>query len=71
MSLKRQLTLKNGIPLGIGSILGSGILFLPSLAYSISGQNVGYVWLLSILLCLPLLIIFTEMVKKNARKLWH
>ena len=65
MELKRQLTLKNGIALGIGSIIGSGILFLPSLTYSISGQNVGYVWLLAILLCLPLLVIFTEMVKKR------
>ena len=39
MKLERQLTLKNGIPLGIGSIIGSGILFLPSLTYSISGQK--------------------------------
>ena len=62
--LKRQLTLRNGIPLGIGSIAGSGILFLPSLTYSISGTNIAYVWALSVLLCIPLLVIFTEMVKR-------
>ena len=45
-------------------MIGSGILFLPSMTYSISGQNIGYVWILSILLCFPLLIMFTEMVKK-------
>ena len=64
MGLKRQLTLKNGIPLGIGSIMGSGILFLPSLTYSISNNNVAYVWIISTLFCLPLLVMFTEMVKK-------
>ncbi|NNM60170.1 MAG: amino acid permease [Legionellales bacterium] len=62
-TLKRQLTLKDGIFLSIGSIMGSGILFLPSLIYATAGSNILYVWLITTLLCLPLLYIFIDMVK--------
>jgi len=30
VTLERHLTLRHGIPLAVGSIAGSGILFLPS-----------------------------------------
>jgi amino acid efflux transporter len=61
--LKRQLTLKEGVPLALGSILGSGVLFLPSLTYAVSGSYTIWVWILTTLFCLPLLFIFTNMVK--------
>lgn len=62
-TLARQLTLKDGIALGIGSIMGSGILFLPSFSYSLSGTDVLVAWVLTTLFCLPLLIVFSDMVK--------
>lgn len=51
------------LPLGIGSIIGSGILFLPSLTYRVAGQDVGLVWILSILICIPGIIFFKDMIK--------
>lgn len=62
-ALARQLTVKDGIALGIGSIMGSGILFLPSFSYGLSGADVLLAWVLTTLFCLPLLIVFSDMVK--------
>jgi amino acid efflux transporter len=61
--LTRELTLKDGIALAIGSIAGSGILFLPSLTYSIGGPDVLLIWIGGTLLCFPMLFMFTDMVK--------
>ncbi len=61
--LKRALTLRDGVALAIGSIAGSGILFLPSLTYALAGRDVLLVWLGGTLLCLPLLFMFTAMVR--------
>jgi amino acid efflux transporter len=61
--LTRALTLKDGIALAIGSIAGSGILFLPSLTYSIGGRDVLLIWIGGTLLCFPMLFMFTDMVK--------
>lgn len=58
----RRLTIKDGVALGIGSIMGSGILFLPSLTYQVSGRDVLVAWALTTFLCLPLLLIFKEMI---------
>src|ERR1035438_5021750 len=63
MALKRQLTLKDGIGLGLGSIIGSGILFLPSMTYGLAGTNVLVCWVVTTFLCLPLLYIFSHMVE--------
>lgn len=63
MSLKKQLTILHGLPLAIGSIIGSGILFLPSIIFAMSGKNIFYVWTLMTIICIPLLEIFTDMVK--------
>jgi amino acid efflux transporter len=63
-TLKRQLTLKDGIALALGSVLGSGILFLPSLTFSISGAYTLWVWIITTLLCIPLVYIFSDMVKE-------
>lgn len=61
--LQRTLTVCDGIALAIGSIAGSGILYLPSLTYVLAGQDVLLVWLGGTLLCLPLLFMFTDMVQ--------
>jgi len=58
-----KLTLRQSIPLGIGSILGSGVLFLPSLTYKIALNDVMISWLLIILLCIPGVLLFSEMLK--------
>jgi len=62
-TLKRQLTLKDGISLAFGSVIGSGILFLPSLTYSISGAYTLWVWIITMAICIPLTFIFSDMVK--------
>lgn len=62
MSLKRQLTLVDGISLALGSIMGSGLLFLPSLTAAISGTNTTLVWVAATMLCFPLLYFFNDMV---------
>ncbi len=61
----RRLTRWQAIPLAIGSIAGSGILFLPSAVYSRAGDNSLLVWALSTLLCLPMLLMFDDMVRSN------
>ncbi len=61
--LRRTLTLWDGMALAIGSIAGSGILYLPSLTYVLAGHDVLFVWLGGTLLCLPLLFMFTDMVR--------
>ncbi len=62
-ALKRALTLRDGVALAVGSIAGSGILFLPSLTYVLAGRDVLLVWLGGTLLCLPMLFMFTAMVR--------
>ncbi|MCK8438103.1 APC family permease [Streptomyces sp. D2-8] len=62
---RRGLTRWQAVPLAIGSIAGSGILFLPSATYAEAGENSLLVWGLSILLCLPMLLMFDDMVRAN------
>lgn len=59
------LTRKQAIPLAIGSVAGSGILSLPSAVYIESGGNSLIVWVVSVLLCIPMLLMFDDMVKSN------
>jgi amino acid efflux transporter len=59
----KKLGLFSGTTYAIGSIIGSGILFLPSLTYKLSASNVFLSWLLATLLCIPLLIMFYDMSK--------
>jgi amino acid efflux transporter len=54
---------RQAIPLAIGSIAGSGILFLPSAVYVEAGRNSLLVWALATLVCLPLLLMFQDMVR--------
>lgn len=61
--LKRTLTVWDGIALAIGSIAGSGILYLPSLTYVLAGNDVLIVWLAGTFLCIPMLFMFADMVR--------
>jgi amino acid efflux transporter len=63
VTLQRHLTLRHGIPLAIGSIAGSGILFLPSVTYAIGGRDVLVIWALSMAICIPMLFMFNDMVR--------
>jgi amino acid efflux transporter len=56
---------RQAIPLAIGSVAGSGILFLPSAVYAEAGRNSLLVWVLAPLVCLPMLLMFEDMVRAN------
>jgi amino acid efflux transporter len=62
-SLRRTLGLRDGTVLALGSIAGSGILFLPSLTYSLVGHDALLSWLGAMLLCIPMLFMFADMVR--------
>jgi amino acid efflux transporter len=61
--LERSLGLGGAIVLAVGSIAGSGILFLPSTIYVIAGSDSLVVWALAALLCVPLLAVFGALVR--------
>jgi len=56
---------RQAIPLAIGSVAGSGILFLPSAVYVEAGRNALLVWVLSTVVCVPMLLMFEDMVRAN------
>jgi amino acid efflux transporter len=62
--LPRTLGLGGGIVLAVGSIAGSGILFLPSTIYVIAGSDSLVVWVVAALLCVPLLGVFGALVRQ-------
>ncbi|GAB3447943.1 APC family permease [Actinophytocola sediminis] len=62
---RHGLSRRQAIPLAIGSVAGSGILFLPSAVYAEAGSNSLLVWLLSTVICLPMLLMFEDMVRAN------
>ncbi|MGA8117638.1 MAG: amino acid permease, partial [Actinocatenispora sp.] len=61
----RLLSRWQAVPLAIGSIAGSGILFLPSAVYVQSGANSILVWVLATVMCVPMLLMFQDMVRDN------
>jgi len=60
---EKKLGIISGTSYAVGSIIGSGILFLPSLTYKLSGPDVFLSWLLATILCVPLLLVFYDMSK--------
>ncbi len=58
------LNLLQGTALSLGSIIGSGLLFLSALSYKVGGSHLFYGWILSIFITIPLIILFCQMVKK-------
>ncbi len=61
--ISKKLGLFSGTSYAVGSIIGSGILFLPSLTYKLSQSDVFLSWVLATLLCIPLLLVFYDMSK--------
>jgi amino acid efflux transporter len=59
------LTRRQAVPLAVGSVAGSGILFLPSAVYAEAGSVSLLVWLLATGMCLPMLLMFDDMVRAN------
>jgi amino acid efflux transporter len=62
--LERTLGLGGGIAVAVGSVAGSGILFLPSAIYVIAGSDALVVWVIAALVCVPLLLVFGALVRR-------
>ena len=62
--MQRTLSLPHGIALALGSIAGSGLLFLPSLTLVVGGRDVMLVWLAATLVCLPVLFLLADVVRE-------
>jgi amino acid efflux transporter len=62
--LERTLGLGGGIAVAVGSVAGSGILFLPSVIYVVAGSDALVVWVLAALVCVPLLLVFGALVRR-------
>ena len=62
--MERTLSLPHGIALALGSIAGSGLLFLPSLTLVVGGRDVMLVWLAATLVCLPVLFLLADVVRE-------
>ncbi|MBA0124321.1 amino acid permease [Haloechinothrix sp. YIM 98757] len=60
---RARLSRWQAVPLAVGSVAGSGILFLPSAVYAEVGRNSLLVWALATVLCLPMLLMFRDMVR--------
>jgi amino acid efflux transporter len=56
---------RQALPLAVGSVAGSGILFLPSAVYAEAGPASLVVWLVATGLCLPMLLMFEDMVRTH------
>src|SRR5215217_1076985 len=64
LMLERTLGLGGGIAVAVGSVAGSGILFLPSVIYVVAGSDALVVWVLAALVCVPLLLVFDALVRQ-------
>ena len=62
--LERTLGLGGGIAVAVGSVAGSGILFLPSVILVVAGSDALVVWVLAALVCVPLLLVFGALVRR-------
>jgi amino acid efflux transporter len=54
----------SALPLAVGSIAGSGILFLPSAVYHRAGGAAIPVWAIALLVCLPMVAMFNDVVRR-------
>ncbi|PNK60296.1 APC family permease [Psychrobacter sp. FDAARGOS_221] len=61
-ALKKNMSIPQGVVLAICSLVGSGLLGLPGLAVKVGGVEVAALgWIVSILLSIPLVIIFMQL----------
>ena len=62
--LKRKLNFYDGLVLSLGSLIGSGLLFLPSYTYALAGNDAFPAWIIATLLCIPIIYIMKEVVAR-------
>lgn len=62
--LKKTITLSKGFSLTVGSIVGSGLLALPGIAYVEFGSSSLIAWLTTALLVLPFVFIFSSLASR-------
>jgi amino acid transporter/nucleotide-binding universal stress UspA family protein len=60
-NLVRELGLKEGLAIGLGTMIGAGIFVLPAIATERAGQAAAFSYLLAGLLCLPVAMIVSEL----------
>jgi len=59
--LIRELGLKEGLAIGLGTMIGAGIFVLPAIAVERAGQAAAFSYLIAGLLCLPVAMIISEL----------
>jgi amino acid transporter len=59
--LIRELGLKEGLAIGLGTMIGAGIFVLPAIAAERAGQAAAFSYLFAGLLCLPVAMIVSEL----------
>jgi amino acid efflux transporter len=63
---EKRMSCLDGIVLATGSIIGSGVLFLPSFTFSLARSDVLVAWVTAALFCVPLLIIISSLVTASS-----
>jgi amino acid transporter/nucleotide-binding universal stress UspA family protein len=59
--LIRELGLKEGLAIGLGTMIGAGIFVLPAIAAERAGQAAAFSYLIAGLICLPVAMIISEL----------
>mgnify|MGYP006287781005 CR=1 FL=1 len=59
--LIRELGLKEGLAIGLGTMIGAGIFVLPAIATERAGQAAAFSYLIAGLICLPVAMIVSEL----------
>jgi amino acid transporter len=59
--LIRELGLKEGLAIGLGTMIGAGIFVLPAIATERAGQGAAFSYLIAGLICLPVAMIVSEL----------
>jgi amino acid transporter/nucleotide-binding universal stress UspA family protein len=59
--LIRELGLKEGLAIGLGTMIGAGIFVLPAIAVERAGQAAAFSYLIAGLICLPVAMVISEL----------
>ena len=59
--LVRELGFKEGLAIGLGTMIGAGIFVLPAIATERAGQAAAFSYLIAGLICLPVAMIISEL----------
>jgi amino acid transporter/nucleotide-binding universal stress UspA family protein len=60
-TLTRELGLKEGLAIGLGTMIGAGIFVLPAIAAERAGQASAFSYLIAGLICLPVALVISEL----------